>query len=133
MVDPSTKPMGVSDEEWKKLDRKTKSTTQLCVSASLLLNVLGEAIAKALWDKLGTLYQSKSLINKLFLCKRLYNLRMKNEDLVTKHLNSFNTRVSQLLSIDSKISPKNTEKSKKMFLFSFPSRNSFSICCLLPK
>jgi len=25
-VDPSTKPMGVSDEEWKKLDRKAKST-----------------------------------------------------------------------------------------------------------
>ena len=25
-VDPGTKPMGVSDEEWKKLDRKAKST-----------------------------------------------------------------------------------------------------------
>jgi len=25
-VDPNTKPMGVSDEEWKKLDQKAKST-----------------------------------------------------------------------------------------------------------
>ena len=25
-VDPGTKPMGVTDEEWKKLDRKAKST-----------------------------------------------------------------------------------------------------------
>ena len=25
-VDPSTKPTGVSNEEWKKLDRKAKST-----------------------------------------------------------------------------------------------------------
>ena len=25
-VDPGTKPMGVSDEEWRKLDRKAKST-----------------------------------------------------------------------------------------------------------
>ena len=30
-VDLSTKPMGVSDEEWKKLDRKVKCTIRLCV------------------------------------------------------------------------------------------------------
>eukprot|EP00253_Pinus_taeda_P027130 PITA_27130 len=51
----------------------------------------GEATAKALWDKLGTLYQSKSLVNKLFMRKKLYNLRMKDGDSVTEHLNAFNT------------------------------------------
>ena len=66
-VDPGTKPTGVTDEEWKKLDRKAKSTIQLCVSDLVLLNVSGEATTKSLWDKLGTLYQSKSLVNKLFL------------------------------------------------------------------
>ena len=60
VVDPDTKPTGVTDEEWKKLDRKAKSTIRLCVSDSVLLNVSGEATAKALWDKLGTLYQSVS-------------------------------------------------------------------------
>ena len=69
VVDLGTKPTGVSDEEWKKLDRKAKSTIRLCVSDSVLLNVTGEATAKALWDKLGTLYQSKSLVNKLFMQK----------------------------------------------------------------
>eukprot|EP00253_Pinus_taeda_P023382 PITA_23382 len=64
----------------------------------------GEATAKALWDKLGTLYQSKSLVNKLFLRKKLYNLRMKDGDSVTEHLNAFNTVVSQLSSVDIKIS-----------------------------
>ena len=59
---------------------------------------------KDLWDKLGTLYQSKSLVNKLFLRKKLYNLRMKDGDSVTEHLNAFNTVVSQLLSVDIKIS-----------------------------
>eukprot|EP00253_Pinus_taeda_P003222 PITA_03222 len=63
----------------------------------------GEATVKALWDKLGTLYQSKSLVNKLFLRKKLYNLRMKDGDLVTEHLNAFNTVVSQLSSVDIKI------------------------------
>ena len=43
-------------------------------------------------------------MNKLFLWKRLYNLSMKDGDSVTEHLNTFNTVVSQLLSIDIKIS-----------------------------
>ena len=94
MVDTDTKPTRVSDEEWKKLDRKAKRTIRLCVSDSVLLNVSGEATAKALWDKLGTLYQSKSLVNKLFLRKKLYNLRMEDGDSVTEHLNAFNTVVS---------------------------------------
>eukprot|EP00253_Pinus_taeda_P009487 PITA_09487 len=64
----------------------------------------GEATAKTLWDKLGTLYQSKCLVNKLFLQKMLYNLKMKDGDSMTEHLNAFNTVVSQLASIDIKIS-----------------------------
>eukprot|EP00253_Pinus_taeda_P025935 PITA_25935 len=50
-VHPGTKPTRVSDEEWKKLDRKEKSTIRLCVSDSVLLNVSGEATTKTLWDK----------------------------------------------------------------------------------
>ena len=56
--------MEMSDEDWKKLDRKEKSTIRLCVSDSILLNVSGEATVKTLWDKRGTLYQSKSMVNK---------------------------------------------------------------------
>ena len=93
VVDLGTKPMGVSGEEWKKLDQKAKSTIQLCVSDLVFLNVSGEATTKALWDKLGTLYQSKSLVNKLFLRKKLYNLRMKDGDSMIEHLNAFNTVV----------------------------------------
>ena len=58
---------------------------------------------KDLWDKLGTLYQSKSLMNKQFLWKTLYNMRMKDGDLVTEHLNASNIVVSQFLSVDIKI------------------------------
>jgi len=103
MVDLGIKPMGVSNEEWKKLDWKAKRTIRLCVSDSILLDVLGEATEKALWDKLGTFYQSKSLVNKLFLWKKLYNLRMKDGDLVIENMNAFNIVVSQLSSVDVKI------------------------------
>ena len=94
----------MSDEDWKKLDRKAKSTIRLCVSDSVFLNVSGEATMKNLWEKLGTLYQSKALVNKFFLRKKLYNLRMKDGDSVTEHLNAFNTVVSQLSYVDIKIS-----------------------------
>jgi len=95
-IDLGIKPIAMSDEDWVKLDWKEKSTIWLCIFYSLLLIVLGEAMTKALWDKLWTLYQSKSLVNKLFLRKMLYNLRIKDGDSVTKHMNAFNTMVSQL-------------------------------------
>jgi hypothetical protein len=47
-------------------------------------------------EKLGNLYHSKSLVNKLFLRKKLYHLKMEDVDFVTQHLNAFNTLVSQL-------------------------------------
>ena len=48
-------------------------------------------------------YQSKSLVNKLFLRKKLYHLRMEDGDSVTDHLNVFNTLVSQLVHVDIKM------------------------------
>jgi hypothetical protein len=102
-VDPGTAPRGTSTDEWKKMDRKANSTIRLCLSNLVLLNVSEEARTKNLWEKLGNLYQSKSLVNKVFLRKKLYNLRMKDGDSVAEHLNTFNTVVSQLVSIEIKI------------------------------
>ena len=67
--------------------------------------------------KTWNLYQSKSLLNKLFLWKKLYNLRMKDGDSVTEHLNAFNTVVIQLSSVDIKISDED---------------KCFSLLCSLP-
>jgi hypothetical protein len=63
-----------------------------------------EATTKDLWDTLWKLYQSKSLVNKLFLRNKLYNLRMRDGDSVVEHLNAFNTVVSQLVYVEIKIS-----------------------------
>jgi hypothetical protein len=106
----------MSKEDWEKLDRRARSIIQLCLEDSILLNVLGESIAKELWDKLGNLYQSKFLVNKLFLRKKLYHLRMEDRDYVTEHLNDFNTLVSQLVSFNIMIA----EEDKCIFLCSLP-------------
>jgi hypothetical protein len=76
---------------------------QLCLADSVLLDFLGEDLAKKFWDKLGSLYQSKYLVNKLFLRKKLYLLRMSDGSSVTKNLNVFNTMLSQLSYVDIKI------------------------------
>jgi len=59
---------------------------------------------KSLSDNLGNLYQSKSLANKLFLQKTLYNYKNKDGESVTEHLKAFNIVVIKLLYIDIKIS-----------------------------
>jgi hypothetical protein len=69
----------------------------------VLLNVSKEAIAKYLWDNLENLYHSKSLVNKLYLRNKFYNMRMRNGDSVAEHLNAFNTVVSQLVFVEIKI------------------------------
>jgi hypothetical protein len=103
MVDPGTAPTETPTDDWKKLDRKAKRKIQLCLSDLVLLNVSEEDTTKDLWDNLGKLYQSKSLVNKLFLRKKMYNPRMRDGELVVEHLNAFNTVVSQLVSVEIKI------------------------------
>jgi ribonucleotide reductase beta subunit family protein with ferritin-like domain len=66
-VDPETIPMGMSKEDWEKLERKERSMIQIFIANLILMNVSGEDIAKKLSDKLGNLYQSKSMVNKLFI------------------------------------------------------------------
>jgi pantothenate kinase len=104
MVDLGTAPTVTSADDWKKLDRKVKSTIRLCFLDSVLLNVLEEDTTKDLWDTLGKLYRSNSLVNKLLLRNNLYNLRMRDGDSVVEHLNTFNTMVSQSVFVEIKIS-----------------------------
>ena len=59
--------------------------------------------AFGLWAKLESLYQSKSLLNRILLKKRLYSLKMKEGAKVSEHLNTFNDILSQLESIGVKM------------------------------
>ena len=83
-MDPSTKPTTMSQDDWDKLERRARSTIRLFLSDSMLLNVSGEDSAVKLWEKLGSLYQSKSLVNKLFLQKKLFHLKMDENDTVSE-------------------------------------------------
>lgn len=60
-------------------DRKAKGLIRLCLADSILINVHEESTAKKLWKKLSEIYQAKSLVNKIFLRKKLYSLRMEED------------------------------------------------------
>jgi hypothetical protein len=68
--------MGMPMKEWEKLEIRARSTIRLCIADLVLSNVSGEDSAKKLWDKLESLCQLKSLVNKLFLINKLYFMRM---------------------------------------------------------
>ena len=69
VVHLGAKPATMSSKDWEKLDRKARRTICLCCLDSVLLNVSGEDFAKKPWEKLGNLYQSKSLVKKCFYKK----------------------------------------------------------------
>lgn len=56
-----------------------------------------EDTTKKMWDKLENLYQSKYLVNKLFLQKKLYLLSLNDGDSVIEHLDAFSVVISQIV------------------------------------
>ena len=71
------------------------STIRLCLSYSVLLKVSVEDSVVKIWGKLGSLYQSKSLVNKFFLQNKLFHLRMDENDIVAENFDVYNNMVSQ--------------------------------------
>jgi hypothetical protein len=93
------KPTTMKDEEWEILDRKALGTIQLSLAASMVFNISKEKTTKDLMDTLAKLYEKPLASNKVFLMKRLFNMKMSEGGFVAYHLNEFNTITNQLSSI----------------------------------
>jgi len=89
----------MKDEEWNLLDRKALGTIRLCLAASVTLNISKETTTAGLMEALSKLYEKPSASNKVFLMKRLFNMKMSEGGSVADHLNDFNTVTSQLSSV----------------------------------
>lgn len=63
------------------------------------------------------MYEDKSLVNKIFLRRKLYNLKMKDDDSIYEHLNEFNFLMNELLQICVKV---DEEEQTTLFLYSMP-------------
>lgn len=81
------------------LDRKTLGTIWLCLASSVLFNVSKENTTKYLMDALEKLYEKPFASNKIFLMKKLFNIKMSENSSVADHLIDFNTIVNMLASV----------------------------------
>jgi hypothetical protein len=93
------KPTAMKDEEWEILDRKALGTIRLSLAASVAFNISKEKTMKDLMDPLAKLYEKTSASNKVFLMKRLFNMKMSECGSIVDHLNEFNMVTNQLSSI----------------------------------
>jgi hypothetical protein len=96
------KPTAMTNEEWEDLDEKSLSTIRLCLADDVLFNIVGEDTTSGLWSKLESLYMTKSLMSRIYLKRQLYSLRMKEGTKIVDHLNTFNTLIIQLTSMEVK-------------------------------
>ena len=65
----------------------------------MAFNISKEKTTEGLMKALAKLYEKPSASNKVFLMKRLFNMKMSEGGSVADHLNDFNTVTNQLSSI----------------------------------
>ncbi|KAH0765044.1 hypothetical protein KY285_000915 [Solanum tuberosum] len=71
----SNKPESMNDEDWKFEHLQVCGYIKQWVEDNVRNHIVNETHARSLWDKLKTLYVSKTSNNKLFHLKQLMNIR----------------------------------------------------------
>ena len=99
LEDKRSKPTSMSDGEWNLLNRKALGAVRLCLSSSVAFNISGEKNTKGVMDKLAKMYEKPSASNKVYLMKKLFNMKMNEGSLVQDHVNEFNIVTNQLASV----------------------------------
>jgi hypothetical protein len=94
------------------------STIHLCLADEVLFNIVGEDTTTGLWSKMESLYMTKSLTSKIYLKRWFYSLWMKEGTKIVDHLNTFNTLIVQLASMEVKLEDED---------------KAVTLLCLLPK
>ena len=79
-------------------------TICLEVSDSILATVRSCDTAKSVWDKLASVFESKGLVNRLFMRRKLLTMKMSEGDALGAHINSIKTLSEQLAAIGAQIS-----------------------------
>lgn len=86
------KPTDMTDEDWKKMDKKAKSSIELHLADNVMLNVGEDMNAKETWEKLEKIYKRKTLSKKI----ELYLLQMEEGGDLQVHLSKFQNCVIDL-------------------------------------
>lgn len=93
------KPESIKQADWDILDRKALGTVRLTLAPSVTSNIAKEKTTADLFKALEKMYEKPSAVNKVYLMKKLFNLKMPENSNVAEHLNEFNTVTNQLESV----------------------------------
>ena len=88
--------MRLNQAQWDELDAMARSTIRLHLSESVYFTILECKSAHEVWQKLCNTYEKNTASNKVFLMRKLYNLRMKESTVVASHLNEFDSLFAQI-------------------------------------
>ncbi|MCO5570878.1 hypothetical protein L7F22_024607 [Adiantum nelumboides] len=91
-----TKQMNMTQFQWDELDELCKSTIRLHLAESVYFSVLKCESAYAVWQKLCNTYDKDPTSNKVFLMRKLFNLRMQESASVASHINDFDSLFVQI-------------------------------------
>ena len=81
-IENENSPEAYKANEWQKLDRIVHATIRMHLSESVYFTVQSCTTTFELWKKLSETYEKKVTSTKMYLIRRLYNLRMKESDSV---------------------------------------------------
>ena len=82
-------PDKMSDREWEKLKRKIIGLIQQWIDDNVFHHASMEVNAHNLWLKLKSLYGRKMVQNKVFLIRKLMNMKYKDGTSMVEHLRNF--------------------------------------------
>ena len=84
--------------EWRSLDEIVRSTIRIHLAENVYFSMVKETVTFALWEKLQTVYEKKSSSAKFILIRQVFNMKMKETEPVTSHINIFNWVLAELSS-----------------------------------
>ena len=94
-----SKPEGIKAEDWNLLDRQVLGVICLTLSKNVAHNMTKKKTTVGMKQALTDMYEKPSTNKKVYLMKKLLNMKMSESGQVVEYLNSFNTIVNQLVSV----------------------------------
>ena len=89
------KPDDMKQEKWNLLDRQALGVIILTLAKNVTFNIVNEKTTIGLMKALSDMYEKSLAANKIYLMRRLFNLKIGEGISVTNHINEFNTILAQ--------------------------------------
>jgi hypothetical protein len=91
-------------DEWIESDRKAQSTISLSVDDSQIVHIYKCESAKEMWEELQKVHERANLCNKLYLMRKLYQTKLKEDQDMQDYIRSVLETVERLHGIGEEIS-----------------------------